>query len=226
VVRIVGDLDFWGSQGTSDSILKKLVEHCKELGAVKNDPRLGARGRRRIDAWLKPNWGLVKNCVFKPNMTASFHHSIKGLARIIDKNAAFNTLIKVALPSEKDLALLPRQDKHKAWWQMSALKSCEQKLQIVWCAKEGSLSSRPIIEAHFAGSKEDCLHFLQTHPALPKGAFCVKKDLSGLNYQADGDKMLGQSQNIEYSWTLTKSIGDAMLDIAIDELPEVSHTKH
>ena len=93
---------------------------------------------------------------------------------------------------------------------------CPCTVIIVWCAKEGS--SRPVIEAHFAGSHDKCLHFQQTHPALPQGAARVKRDLSGVE---SADAVLGHSHNIEVSWTLTRSIGDAMLDSKLVELPEV-----
>ena len=215
VFRIVGDLDFW-SNGSSDSIIGKLAEHCKERGFVSDDPRLGPK-KKRMEAWIKPCWGLVKDCTWKPSMTALFHDSVKKLLHITEKNIAFNTLIKVALPSEKDIYLLPTQDTDRPKWQMSALKGYEKELQIVWCAKEGGI--QPIIEAHFAGSHDKCLHYIQTHPALPKGSARVKSDLSGVE---SPDNTLGQSQNIELSWTLTKSIGNAMLDTAITELPEVS----
>lgn len=149
-------------------------------------------------------------------MTAKWYHCLRSM-KSINKNLAFNTLLKVALPSTSDLHLLPNSD--KPVWQLSALKGYEKNLHIVWCAKEGD--EKPIIEAHFAGSKNECLHFIQTHPVLPIGTACVKQDLTGLSIIEGTDNTLVQSKNIELAWTLTQSVGDAMVDSAIDELPEV-----
>ena len=151
-------------------------------------------------------------------MTAKWHFCLLSM-KSIDKNLAFNTLLKVALPSTLDLSVLPNPD--KPVWQISVLKGYEYDLHIVWCAKEGD--EKPIIEAHFAGLKNECLHFIQTHPVLPIGTACVKQDLTGLSIIEGTDDTLVQSKNIELAWTLTKSMGDAMVDSVINELPEVSH---
>ena len=214
VMRIVGDLNFW-IEGPRGSIIKKLAEHCMERGAVRDDPRLRSKTKKRMAAWLKPDWSLIKDSVWKPNMTSRFHSCVRELDT--DKHIVFNTLIKLALGSLMDLSSAPRPDKDKPSWQMTALKGYEEKIQIVWCAKEGY--QRPIIEAHFAGSKTECLHFQQTHRSLPKGVACVKRDLSGV---AITDDTSDQFQNIVPSWTLNKSIGNAILDATITDLPKVS----
>lgn len=180
-------------------------------GAVADDRRIKSK---RAYAWQKPDWELVKeSSTWKVTITPQFHHSVKEM-RSKEKFIAFNTLIKVALPSEKDLASLPRPG---FGWQITALKNCDD-LQIVWCAKDGGAKMpggdmkkkmRPIIQAHFAGSYKDCLRFTQTHPILPKGAARVKRDLSGVESVENAQ---GQSQKVEYSWTLTRVIGDAILD--------------
>ena len=170
--------------------------------AVTDDKRIKSK---RAYAWQKPAWELVKSSTWNVTITPQFHHSVKDM-RSKDKFVAFNTLIKVALPSEKDLASLPRPG---FGWQITALKNCDD-LQIVWCAKDGGEKMRPIIQAHFAGSYKDCLRFTQTHPVLPKGAAQVKRDLSGV--ERDDNTTQGQSQKIEYSWTLTKFIGDAIVN--------------
>lgn len=242
IVRIVGDLEFWSNPGSSDSTLNLLVEYCMERDIVTNDKRLKSTGRKKLRARLKPTWSLIKNCseyltvasskivndgadiyllfhaVWAVNMTAKFHFCLSSM-KSINKNLAFNTLIKVALPSTSDLHLMPNPD--KPVWQISAIKGYEDNLHIVWCAKEGD--EKPIIEAHFAGLKKECFHFIQTHPALPKGSVGVKRDLTGPSIiEGTGDTLV-QSKNIELAWTLTKSMGDAMVDSVIDELPEVSH---
>lgn len=129
----VGDLEFWSEQKkSSDSILGKLVEYCKQQDAMTCDSRL-RKSKKRMQAWMTPHWDLVKHCTFKPNMTSKFHHSVKELQQS-EKNIAFNTLIKVAQPSGKDLANLPRPDTDKPLWQMTALKGCDNILQIGVCS--------------------------------------------------------------------------------------------
>lgn len=152
--------------------------------------------------------------------------SLKNLRNIMDRNVAFNTLLAVAMPNERALYALPISDRGIPVWQTSALKNHEEHLQIVWVAKEGNPDNvldderRPVIEAHYAGSKHKCLHFVQTHPLVPQGAVCIKRDLSGVDVKDNGNNV-GHSQNIELSWTLTGDIGDAVLDGSISELPEV-----
>lgn len=152
--------------------------------------------------------------------SAYFVHSLRELSTI-KKNVAANTLIKLVQGNVKGLYIPPRHDKDTPRWQMTALKGHEKEMWVVWCAKDGGSGSKPIIEAHCAGSNEKCLNFRDKHPALPKGAVLVKVDLSGIE---NNENTLGQSQDIELAWTLNKSLGDAILDKTITELPKVSQT--
>lgn len=62
VLRIVGDLEFW-SNGSSESVLRKLAVHCKEQGLV------WSREKSRTRAWMKPNLSDLDGSLWKANMT-------------------------------------------------------------------------------------------------------------------------------------------------------------
>ncbi len=206
ILRIVGKLEFWENQ-PSGSILRKLVEHCKVNEAV------CIKGKKCMKAFITPNWSeYEKGSTWEATMSSEFHHSVKTLTRI-QRNITVNTLIKLALPSLDDLAHPPRREKKKPLWQVTSYKNHET-LGLVWCALSGDM--KPSILARFAGSRDDCLKYIQTHPNLPKGAACVKRDLSGVEV----DSTLGESQSVELSWPLTKNVGNAMLEKTLVELPK------
>lgn len=80
ILRIVGDSNLF-LQGSQDSILRKLIIYCNEHGLVQDDPRIG---KHKKDAWRKPDWALTAKCLWKPTMTAKFHHvSIIVLSRFV-----------------------------------------------------------------------------------------------------------------------------------------------
>lgn len=173
--------------------------------------------KKGAEALMEPQWSDLQSSFWDARITSKFHQCVHELPDKALKNLAFNTLIKLAQPSRNDLAMPPREDKGKPWWQMTSLKNYENKLGVVWCAKDVGTSQ--VIEAHFVASPDKCLHFQQTHLLLPKGAVSPLKDLSGI-VRADTD--VKQSRNIKPSWTLTQSIGNSTLDERISELPEVS----
>jgi hypothetical protein len=136
---------------------------------------------------------------------------------------AFNTLLTISMPDEKSL-LFPVKSKCPCW-QQSALKGSEDRVQIIWVAKVSNQrdDNRPRIEAHFAGTADNCNKFRQTHPFLPKGTLCVKPGLTGVD--TDSRKYSNaddQSQSIDLTWTLNESLGSRILDGDLSELPDVS----
>ena len=173
--------------------------------------------KKGAEALMEPQWFALQSSFWETRITSKFHQCVHELPDKALKNLAFNTLIKLAQPSRNDLAMLPREDKDKPWWQMTSLKNYENILGVVWCAKD--VGTGQVIEAHFVASPDKCLHFQQTHPLLPKGAVSPLKDLSGI---VRADTAVKQSRNIKPSWTLTQSIGNSTLDERISELPEVS----
>lgn len=123
------------------------------------------------------------------------------------------------MPNEISLSPDVKINYKLACWQQSALRGCESQVQIVWVPKDGN--ERPYIEGHFAGSKAECEQFRQTHSLIPKGTMRVKQGLSGVNRQ-ETIHTQNQSQNIELAWTLKESLGNAVLEGNITELPDVS----
>lgn len=214
VLRVVGDYTFW-SRSSPSSPMKRLVEYCNASRIVKSDEKLG----KRAAAFLKPSWDGIDRFTWKPTMVSRFHHSLRDLSKL-DTNIALNTLLAVCMPDEKSLAL-PVNTKAPCW-QQSALKGCEERVQIMWVAKEGA-NDKPKIEAHFAGSKDACNKYRQTHPLLPKGTVQVKKGLAGVSRDAlVGVDASEQSQNIDIAWTLKENLGNAIVDGELSDLPDVS----
>eukprot|EP00804_Cyclotella_cryptica_P026502 CCRYP_008149-RB/>CCRYP_008149-RB protein AED:0.03 eAED:0.03 QI:2292/1/1/1/0.86/0.83/24/285/2253 len=215
VLRVIGDWSFW-SNTSEDSAMFKFVNYCNHSRLIKSDERLG----KRAEAWLKPIWSDIGKYAWKPTMTSHFHHSLKRLSNI-DRNIAFNTLLTISMPDEKSL-LFPVKSKSPCW-QQSALKGSEDRVQIVWVAKDANErdDNRPRIEAHFAGTADNCNKFRQTHPFLPKGTLCVKQGLTGVH--TDSTKYFNahdQSQSVDLAWTLNESLGSCILDDNLSELPD------
>jgi hypothetical protein len=238
VLRVVGDWSFWYSTATG-SAMRKFVEYCNSCGLVRPDERLG----KRAEAWLKPTWEGISKFTWRPQMVSRFHHSLKDLSNI-DKNIgessafeiefsriqqanlhpcpAINTLLALCMPHEKSLSDSLLVNTKLPVWQQSALKGCESRVQIIWVAKDGD-QSKPSIEAHFAGKAQDCNTFRQKNPLTPKGTVSVKQGLTGVNTNSlESNDVHEQSNNIDYSWTLNESLGNAILDGDISSLPDVS----
>jgi hypothetical protein len=209
VLRIVGDYSFWSSTA-SGSPMRRLVEFCDSSDLVRSDENLG----KRAWATLKPSWNRIAGFTWHPSLVARFHHSLKGL-RKTDTYIAINTLLAVCMPDEKSLVL--QVNTKVPCWQQSALKGHENKIQIVWVAKEGA-RGKPKIEAHFAGKREECNHFRQAHPLIPKGTMRIKQGLVGIHRDSLDEN--GQSQNIDIAWTLEETLGNAILDGEMIDLPD------
>jgi hypothetical protein len=121
------------------------------------------------------------------------------------------------MPYEKSLAL--QVNTKVPCWQQSALKGCEDRIQIIWVAKEDG--AKPKIEAHFAGTRAKCNHFRQSHRLIPKGTVRIKQGLTGVNRDTlDEVNVNGQSENIDIAWTLKETLGNAILDGEIESLPD------
>lgn len=97
---------------------------------------------------------------------------------------------------------------------MSSLKA-HRECSIVWVAKEGITN---IIEAHFAGTEEGCLSFVQKNVSKPPpNAIKPKSDLSGLNHALSEAK--GESNSVTLTWNLDNIIQRAIVEDVITDLP-------
>lgn len=216
ILRVFGDLNSF-ARSSNSLVLQKLARFAKERSLQMNS---------EIDAaWRRPDWTVVTN--FKPTMTARFHHSLHGMTKI-DRNVAFNTLQTVAKPDLKQLSRFPNQSQSPRWF-LSSLKGHSSGVQIVWVAKENkSMIGQDyagIVEGHFAGSREECLHFTQINVQVPKFACRVKCDVQrgSLYIVPPGEEEIiaaPQSTELALSWLVTNELQAAVLDTDLPELPE------
>jgi hypothetical protein len=97
-------------------------------------------------------------------------------------------------------------------------------IQIVWVAKEyewkggsnANLHYVGIVEAHFAGPRDECLRWIQLKPILPEGARNVERDMSAI-VQIESNR--AQTAAIDFSWLITNEIQEAVVNDYIKELP-------
>jgi hypothetical protein len=127
--------------------------------------------RLRQVAWSRPNWSEPTR--WKVVANARFYDCVRKM-HAQDRNISFNTLRAVATP---DIGALGSRVYKRTipTWYTSWLKVYGETLRIVWIAKSGE-----IIEAHFAGSRSSCSHFLQVHSRVPNDARIVCTALSRL----------------------------------------------
>jgi hypothetical protein len=214
VLRVVGDIDFFKSITAEDSILKKLAAFAqsKQLVEVANI---------KSADWRRPDWKTVTK--WKPTMTSRFHNCLKEMRRR-DRNVAFNTLLAVATPELKELKERPTEIGPPRW-QMSALVNGGSDVLILWLAREYErsvgLQYVGAIEAHFAGTRSDCLTFTQKHHLLPEFARAVKRDLSAIVPRHTNDNITTRSTEVDFHrWLVTNEVQDAVINDAIEVLPE------
>ena len=79
-----------------------------------------------------------------------------------------------------------------------------------------------VLEAHFAGTRDDCLRFKQTHGAVPSySACCVKRDLTGTTGDLVLEDQPVHSTQVDMQrWTVTSDIQNAADNGEIMKLPE------
>jgi len=221
VLRIVGCLEFFKGLNDSQSTLAKLA-HFAGTKLLLHSVNIKNRKNRAV-AWRPPDWKQER--VWRVTLTQRFHNCLNEMS-LEEKNVALNTLLKIATPDIKALSGLPSgRVRDSPCWQLTGLRGFDH-LQIVWIARNGvelrtgdREKPRPIVNAHFAGKKKKCLHFIQTHPLVPMGACTVRRDLSGIN-QVDVEKPLLESAEIVLSWNVTNDIRDAVLGGTMLELPD------
>ena len=87
-----------------------------------------------------------------------------------------------------------------------------------WNAGSDQIHYVGTIEAHFAGTKGDCLTFTQKHNQLPPAACLVRRDLRGIvQSQNQTEEVAAQ---IDYSWLVTNDIQRVVVNEEMEQLPE------
>ncbi|GKY96310.1 hypothetical protein MPSEU_000590700 [Mayamaea pseudoterrestris] len=168
LVRVVGERRFFLSLGPR-STLRKLCEFVEGEGLLHVS-------KVRAQPWSAPNWDQVT--IWKPVMNARFCDCVQKM-RECDKNIALNTVLAISVPDCGALgSTIPSRTGPN--WYISYLTKYRRSLNVVWLAKEGQ--DKPIIEAHFVGSPDECRQFIQRHPEIPAAVFAcmVRQNLSGL----------------------------------------------
>jgi hypothetical protein len=208
VLRVVGDLSFFLSLKKGSTLLA-LAIHAQNTNSSEG-------AKLKAIAWSPANWD--QPTLWKATMTAKFHHCLK------DKddrhaNVCFNTLLAVCLP---DVSLLyaPLSQKQEPSWYMTCLKGCQDLLFIVWVAR--TTNGRSIIEAHFAGSRRECLRFTQTNPRVPDGVSVVKTDLSGVVEQLGKSPEERGGGQLFTSWRVNNNVQNAIVTNGVASLPQGS----
>lgn len=165
ILRVVGDIDFFQKLGRN-SVLYNLT-------AYSQDQNITQRTQLRAVAWGRPNW--TEPTLWKAVGSSRFYDCIRKMTTM-NQNVCFNTLRAIALPDVEALGSRVPKRAIQSWY-TSWLSKYEETIRIVWIAKQGKK-----IEAHFAGSRDACYKFVQTHPVAPNDAEIIKEDLSNLVY--------------------------------------------
>ena len=217
VLRVVGDVEFYNSIKTRDSVLRALAKFATSGKVLRDATIEGA------EAWKRPDWSLVTK--WRPMMTSRFHHSLREMSEERDRNVALNTLLTISLAKPAQLRETPKPSRSR---QMSTLKnSGGRDVSIVWVAQasESNVGQTPYVGnvvVEHAGERGDCLQFLQKNHLVPKAAFGVEKDLSGLILTSESEDTgtLHETERDLCRWEVTNELQTAIADDLIEALPE------
>jgi hypothetical protein len=211
ILRVLGDLRFF-LKLRHGSTLRKIGEWAQECptDALVQDLNISNV------AWSAPDWNTVST-IWKPVITQRLRNCVRQMSPR-EKNICFNTLLAVATPLLKNLCSRPRAD---SLWQRSCLTG-NHDLHIVWIAKAHD-PFKNLIEAHFAGSRKECLRFVQMyHDKVPETACNVMSDLSGIDRIRDVDAVKCENQLNEPAWMIDNNTQRAMQDGLAEILPDAS----
>jgi hypothetical protein len=206
VLRVVGSVDFFFSLG-ADSTLKALVMYYQKRSLV-------SVAQVRSIAWSSPDWDAYT--LWKPTMTSKFHHALKDMSTH-DRNVCFNTLLAVARPDINLLVPRPPARERPSWY-TSSFVGYNHHIYIVWVSKKKE--STLIVEAHFAGTRTACTHFIQKHVNPPHGACIVKQDLSGIVSNPEDSSGKPDIKDLITAWPVTNPLQNAIMSGSIESLPQ------
>lgn len=206
VLRIVGDLSFFLGLGPGSTL--------KSLAKFYQHRELTSTARVQSIAWTSPDW--QSRTLWKPTMTAKYYHSIKNKSAH-DKNVCNNIVLTLARPDIKRLALRPSERTLPSWY-TSSLSGYSHHLCVVWIPK---LRGQDLmIEAHFAGTKPQCNHFIQQQVNVPIGTCIAKPDLSGVLMGAGDSAERKGINDLITAWPMTNTLQNAIVSNSIDSLPQ------
>jgi AAA domain len=166
ILRVIGDLNFFRSLHPSSTLRKLATFAGKEADRV-------AVFNVRPGRWAPPNWNVP--LVWDVCWSSRYWNCLT-LRAPPDQNIFMNTLHAIASADTTALNS-PIPPRETPTWYMSALKGFT-KYQVVWMAS--LKGNRQTITAEYAGSRRQCLHFLQVRHSPPFEARIVRSCLSGL----------------------------------------------
>jgi hypothetical protein len=199
VLRLVGDLTFFVNLRPG-STLRALAMYATSSGSVE------ATELRSIPS-CPPDLSIQTQ--WKITLTQRFHNAI-GTLEYSNKNVALNTLFALALPDLKGLA---NRVVEKEGWHTSWLKG-HQGTRVVWVARNHELVG--IVEAHYAGTKEECLQFRQIHHIAPDGCCTPRADMCGV---VTKDLPPPENGRMFVTWPLDSHLQKAILSDKLQDLP-------
>ena len=196
LVRVIGCkklFDKLGRRSTLNRLVSYLCfQNCTVDANVKNI------------VYSFPDWR--KPSKWKPACSQRFYNCLRQMS-LKQKAVTMSTLQAVTIPNLRDLYQHPS----RGFWQLSSLRG-HSDCNIVWVAKDDYT-----IETHFAGTRKDCLQFLQKNISnIPMGSCQVTRDLSSVKDQYNG------TSSVTPSWDLSNFLQKAIQIGTITELPEGS----
>jgi len=207
VLRVVGDFKFFESLSSIKSTLRALVSYAKDNGCIEVS-------RIATPRYCPPDWSFPRR--WKMLVTQKFQHCLNGMKSEENRNICLNTLFAIALPDLKSLKGGRVTDTR--FWKINCLTSIgSDGPHVVWIMKRDS-SEEPIVEAHFAGRRNECLQFTQKNHQVHRGSVAPKFDMSGFHsvIEEAPEKLVGA---LTPCWTLDNNIQTAILSGKVSEMP-------
>eukprot|EP00978_Attheya_sp_CCMP212_P018746 scaffold51799_cov56-Attheya_sp.AAC.2 len=196
LIRVVGSKKLFDRLGKC-STLKKLATHLTKHNVI-------VEVNVKNTVFSLPDWRTRSR--WKPTFTQRFLHCLKTMS-FKQKAVTLNTFQAVTVPNIRALFQRPSVN---GYWQVSSLRG-HPECSIVWIAK-----CDETIEAHLAGTRKECLSFVQKHSSsVPMGSCRVNKDIDRVK-----DEVKSVSTCVTPSWDLSNFLQRAIENDAISTLPE------
>jgi len=199
VLRVVGDRTFFMNLPLG-STLRALAAFAT------NDTSFQVTKMRRIPS-CPPDLSIQTS--WKITLTQRFHSTMGSLQKR-DRYVLLNTLFALALP---DLKALGSHVKEKEGWHTSWHREYMD-MRVIWVARNHD--GVGIVEAHFGGTRDQCLRFRQINHMPPDGCCAPRSDMSGV---VISEMPPPENGRMFVSWSLDSHTQHAILSDDIVDLP-------
>jgi AAA domain len=199
VLRVVGDRNFFMNLHAG-STLRALATYAT------NAESFQATKMRSIptcppDLSIQTRWKIT--------LTQRFHHAMGSLPKR-SRHVLLNTLFALALP---DLNALGSPVVEKEGWHTSHHRGFPD-MRVIWVARNHE--GVGIVEAHFGGTRDECLRFRQINHLPPDGCCAPISDMSGVVTNHLPPPEIGR---MLASWSLDRHLQNAILSNNVIDLP-------